>query len=841
MILIETQKEEFSRLKDIRIFGKDDNQVHFNKDLLVIGLGGAGGKVVANLKAMLMGSITPEDNINFLLIDSDIPFMETMIEDSKEGMGLNALEIISTYRPNIDNALANGIKNNPIHPNLANWMREDFPTISLGTDGAKGNRQVGRLMFSNAYEDVKILLFDRVKELYEKSETGKLDIIIVSSVAGGTGSGIIADVTYNIKALGRVKKWQNLRIGGCLLMPDCFFGQRVIYDDPEKLRLLNANGCATLKEIDYLMRVEDRSEGFLFESTTHKLAMKDNIFDSCMLVSGKKDEQGYIPEGVIFSDTAYFLYKLATDKFIGGNEEGQEGQLLRDVFFAKDAKGYYKIINEADYRVPIKEIENICEYSLFNEAYKRIHDTTVDMDKFNRDMDVLFNEIKTFLNGKPGEEINLKVNGLIKPSQIDKPQYKHIKKGDDELRNSMGRHLNTLKQDMPIIIKSVKNKLVSDINNQIDSYMKMYGPFLTLSIIGAEGFGGCEFDTGMIVELKKLEELQRNYQPTGEFSRIIDSIRSFVTKKLFAFPSAKREAEDGYYDACIKETLATERTLLVDGFDGQDVFGDAIRLLRQKAERISDIYSQFDEDLKNAVEDLASRGRRTIDYLLKAAPNREFFPADYVTEARIDEVRKGIISLMVDNESNIDNGRVVQVKENLEKVYKNALIGIGVYAPEKLIAVAFSPEKLTLMDTNVMFVSPTNDRREELMREIAKAFVEGSKEKTQKKKLCIIKEGYESSLINKKYISLPNAMPYFSKAVKELYTAEPYNEDANNITLNKGEIEISVDDMYIGVPLSHLDCAKDMQEAYDNVDSNLYYGLHVDEVNRNMREYPNIA
>ena len=37
---------------------------------------------------------------------------------------------------------------------------------------------------------MRILLFERIEEIYKKS--GKLDVIIVSSVCGGTGSGILA-------------------------------------------------------------------------------------------------------------------------------------------------------------------------------------------------------------------------------------------------------------------------------------------------------------------------------------------------------------------------------------------------------------------------------------------------------------------------------------------------------------------------------------------------------------------------------------------------------------------------------------------------------------------------
>ena len=130
MIFIDTQKEEFAKLKDIRIFGKDDEEQTFNKDLLVIGLGGIGCKVLTSIKKMISEDVTPEDNINLLYIDSDISAMQATIEDSKEGIGLNALEVMSIYRPNLETILSKGIRNNPVHPNLANWMKSDFPDRS---------------------------------------------------------------------------------------------------------------------------------------------------------------------------------------------------------------------------------------------------------------------------------------------------------------------------------------------------------------------------------------------------------------------------------------------------------------------------------------------------------------------------------------------------------------------------------------------------------------------------------------------------------------------------------------------------------------------------------------
>lgn len=854
MILIDTQKEEFSKLKDIRVFGKISHDDRFNKNLLLVGLGGLGSRVVCALKGMLIDNITYDDNINFLMIDSDIPEMEATIEDSKEHIGFNALEVISIYRPEIEKALENGITNNPIHENLANWMDPEFPSVTIGTNGANGNRQIGRLMFSNAYLDIRMLLFDKLEEIHERTGIGNMDVILVAGVAGGTGSGILSDVAYNIRAYGKAKKWNNLRIGGCLLMPDVLYGNKAIYENTELVARLNANGCATMKEVDYFMKLSEKDDAYTYQSKGNKMVIRENLFDACMIVSGKKDEQGYLPEGLIIRDTANFLYKLASNKYIGNNDVQDNRRLLRDVFFEnegyavtnwkmeqddeviKESNCYYKVVSEADYKIPIREIENICENEVFSQAYKRLFVSPFDDGRTEQDIQAALSELSGFLNENPGDEIGLSVNGLIQFGQITKPTYKLIKKKQDNLRESLAMRLESFDNDLPVIVKSIKNKLWSSLDALISKYMKIYGPYVAIDIIGAPSAGVVDSTKGIVAEIKKLAEKHKNYTPSGEYSRIIESIREIVAKRFFTFPSAKRETENGFYDACIKETLAAERNKIIDEIDSQDLFGDTLRWLQARAERLDDIYSQFGEDLKNSIEDMANAGKSTVTNVLKSAKYHEFFPIDYITENRINDVKNGIIKLMLDNETNIDNGRVVPIKDEMERIYRDLFSGIGAFGPEKMISVAFSEKKLTEQDLNVMFGSPTNDRRTLVMEDAARAFVMDIK---KEKILCELKEGYMDTLLNKKYISVPNTMPYFSKAVKSILISSPYNEREDSITLNPGEIEISIDDIYVGVPASVMRCAYDMQMAYNAVDG--YMGLHIDEVNRDMRNFPDLV
>ena len=830
MILIDTQKEEFNKLKHVRIFSKVENENRFNGDLLVIGLGGVGGKVVTALKRMMMGNISREDNISFLLMDSDIPAMEATIKDSKEGYGLNALEVLSIYRPNLGDILTRGFNSMPVQESLAKWMSPDFPRISIGTTGAEGNRQIGRLMFSNAYEDMRILLFEKLEDLYSKSKGGKLDVIIVSSTAGGTGSGILADVTYNIKAYGKSRRWKNFRVGGCLITPDALFANKAIYDNEDKRTLLLANSHATREELSQYMQIAYTGESYNFESTTHRLTMKENIFDSCVLVSGKKDDQGYIPEHVVFNDVAYFLQKLAINKYIDDSDINGNRMLIRDSFFESSSVGLFKVVNESDYKIPIREIENICEQDIFSRAEKLLYEMPEKDESIKKDVDDTFGELKTFFAGEPGDEINLSVNGLIKVGQYSKQPYKAIKKGTDDFSTILPRQLETIKTDIPVIVKSIRIKLTSTLDGHIDKYLRQFGPFVTMKMIGARNIGGCEEDGGMIQEIKSLETALSNYSPFSEFERIRESILAIVKKRFFTFPNAKKETENGYYEASIKDALAKERNMLMEEMNRQDVLGDIIRQLRHRAEQLDDIYSQFGVDLNSAISGLSNDGRRIIGFMLKQAKRTEFLPKDYITDEKVEQMKTGLINFMVSHESDLDNDRLVPVSQEMERIYKNFFNGVGVYAPEKLIYNAFADEQPTMSECNFVFVGKDNDQRRAIMKKAAKAFVDGAFEKTKKKKLCELVPGFENQVLNKKFISLPESMPFFSQAVKEILIGAPYNEDPDAITMNPGEMQISVDNFYMGIRPSMLACAEEMKAAYDKVISGgNYYGLHADE------------
>ena len=81
--------------------------------------------------------------------------------------------------------------------------------------------------------------------------------------------------------------------------------------------------------------------------------------------------------------------------------------------------------------------------------------------------------------------------------------------------------------------------------------------------------------------------------------------------------------------------------------------------------------------------------------------------------------------------------------------------------------------------------------------------------------------------MSQKYISLPDSMPHFSSAMREILTAAPYNEAPESLTTNVGEQIITMDNFYSGVRMNMLECATEMETAYGMVVSGgTYMGLH---------------
>jgi hypothetical protein len=215
---------------------------------LLVGLGGSGSKIVRRVAKM----VTEEQRkrIGFAIFDTDInelreireanPFIKTIQTSTKLSVG-EYLDIDThardTWFP------VNGILNS-----------------KMLTEGAGQVRAISRLAFDTAIRAGNLEpLHEAIESLYKLEEEHSeqaLRVIIVSSLAGGTGSGLILPVALYIKNFLTTRFQQSGNITrGFFILPEVFY--EVIHGQAERNNL-RCNAYATLRELDaFLMKGDE--------------------------------------------------------------------------------------------------------------------------------------------------------------------------------------------------------------------------------------------------------------------------------------------------------------------------------------------------------------------------------------------------------------------------------------------------------------------------------------------------------------------------------------------------------------------------------------------------------
>jgi len=216
-----------------------------NAPTLLIGLGGTGSKIVKLVSSM----VTEEQrsNIAFAVFDTDInelneikkanPFIKTIQTSTKQTVG----EYLSIDAHSRDQWFpVNAIIN----------------TKTL-TEGAGQVRSISRLALESVIKAGKMdPLHEAIQSLYKVEEDKveqALRVVIVSSLAGGTGSGLILPVALYTRNYLKTHFRQSANITrGFFILPEVFF--EVITGETERNNL-KANAYATLRELDaFLMK-----------------------------------------------------------------------------------------------------------------------------------------------------------------------------------------------------------------------------------------------------------------------------------------------------------------------------------------------------------------------------------------------------------------------------------------------------------------------------------------------------------------------------------------------------------------------------------------------------------
>ncbi|MFC5773517.1 tubulin-like doman-containing protein [Ectobacillus antri] len=138
-------------------------------------------------------------------------------------------------------------------PTITDWFPED-PTIldKPLTEGAGQLRVISRLALRAAMKDDKLTAFwQEIEGIFpvtsDTTEYG-VRVIIITSLAGGTGSGMYLQTALYLREMLRKKlQHNNIIIRGAFLLPDALVKTRTI--SAKEYETVQANGYASLKEL----------------------------------------------------------------------------------------------------------------------------------------------------------------------------------------------------------------------------------------------------------------------------------------------------------------------------------------------------------------------------------------------------------------------------------------------------------------------------------------------------------------------------------------------------------------------------------------------------------------
>lgn len=249
-----------------------------NEPILIVGLGGTGIDAMLRVKAKINETFrtginpnngmrkTVPDNIRFIGVDTDKKSFvdpETGTSSLKyRGMFVEEDETLNIGSKTLASYFEYATNNNVTY--ITDWVSPNLNTQDA-TEGAAGVRQISRLCLFEQFQKVHGKFTSVIGDLIsaDSANEKKLSVYILGGISGGTGSGTFIDIPYIIQSAAKAAMgiseaaniWQRLSIMGYFVTPDINYCNH----PADRIKI---NGYAALKELDYLMGIEERGETF---------------------------------------------------------------------------------------------------------------------------------------------------------------------------------------------------------------------------------------------------------------------------------------------------------------------------------------------------------------------------------------------------------------------------------------------------------------------------------------------------------------------------------------------------------------------------------------------------
>jgi Tubulin like len=338
---------------------------------IIIGLGGTGKEVLLKIRRMIVETYGKLDHlpiVSFLHIDTEQNAKATEPQVVlKQDIALSPVEQVwakvENAKPILNNLSSYGY--------LADW----FPPQLKGTDsilaGAGQVRALGKFAFTVNYPQIKAA-FQYAKQKILGHEKFMLDrwqveldkgvnIFVVCSFSGGTGSGMFLDLAYNLRDW--IPASEIPQSSAYLVLPGAFsgLGDRVI-----------ANAYSALMELNYYSRNDTRFEAQYSINGSDRISSnsgQDVPFNFCYLVGNSNDKVTLPTVGAVLEMVAQNVFLDFSSGF------SQYKKLVRDNirkhWSANDPLGFpqnYLTFGLSSIQFPVDRVLNACAARLAHQV-----------------------------------------------------------------------------------------------------------------------------------------------------------------------------------------------------------------------------------------------------------------------------------------------------------------------------------------------------------------------------------------------------------------------------------------------------------------------------------------
>ncbi len=283
---------------------------------VVIGLGGTGFGAVLKLKKHFIdayGSVPPI--VRFLTIDTT---ENTEHSERARNGSLVTLEPNEQYVLSIANP-AGLVSGNNAH--IDQWWPQNIPVTAI-VAGAGQVRARGRLALFAKSSDIfgrirkavdDVMLIKSTKQMYSQqfhvSNRGGVEVYVVGSLAGGTGSGMFLDIAFIARSFLDAES----NMTGVMVMPR-------IFSRLPGVQLTQPNAYGALKEIEQLSKMK-KNEAFEVDYGTHRVKVERPPFDLLYLIDSVNEA------GKVVGETSELLALVAQGIYVQiGSQIGADSE-----------------------------------------------------------------------------------------------------------------------------------------------------------------------------------------------------------------------------------------------------------------------------------------------------------------------------------------------------------------------------------------------------------------------------------------------------------------------------------------------------------------------------------